>query len=89
MDAASKPTCKKDPAAQLSKYKTFNWLAKDDSVAKKYTDFQDKNVKASISKELQSKGFKELATGNADILYGTPHNTWGKILIPFHINQAL
>ena len=57
----------KDPAAQLSKYKTFNWLTKDDSVAKKYTDFQDKNVKASISKELQSKGFKELTNGYADI----------------------
>ena len=56
-----------DPTVQFDKYKTFNWLIKDDSAAKKYTDFQDKNMKESIAKELQSKGFNESTTTNADV----------------------
>jgi hypothetical protein len=57
----------KDPEAEFDNYKTFNWLVKDDSVAQKYTDFQDKNIKASISKELHAKGFEEFSNGDADV----------------------
>lgn len=60
----------KDPSVNLNNYKTFSWIHEGDSKradSKPYKDFQETNLMAVISEELEKNGMRQVKS-NPDVL---------------------
>ena len=56
----------KDPSVDLRNYKTFAWLT-DHKEGKNYQNFQEKNLKDMVNKQLEKNGWRQVRS-NPDIL---------------------
>ena len=58
----------KDKTADFSKYKTYNWIPKDDKNAMNHqNDIVESNIRSSVNDQLQKNGFRQVSN-NPDLL---------------------